>query len=310
MKNKDRGKRSAVAASIAICAFFCSAGVALAERTDPDMIPPDVTLTTGGGTTSTAAAGAASAAASTPAPGLVSPGGAAGAASGPAGITNLPSGAAIINGNMVPKSGKITATMMKPPGTGFSNGQGAPPPPPAGSSGYPLSAAKSNGLYQGSGQPVDPNAPDPIAVLETSKGTIQIRLFRKYAPKTVDNFMDLITKGFYNGLTFHRVEPGFCIQGGDPNGDGTGVYIDPESHTSRFLPLETSPTLRHNQAGVVAMARGQSQDSASCQFYITLGAQPSLDNQYAVFGGVISGMEVVNSIVKGDKIVSVSLRAQ
>ncbi|MGH9552169.1 MAG: peptidylprolyl isomerase, partial [Terriglobales bacterium] len=154
---------------------------------------------------------------------------------------------------------------------------------------------------------VDQNAADPIATIETSKGVIEIRLFRKYAPKTVDNFMDLIQKGFYNGLTFHRVEKGFCIQGGDPNGNGSGLYIDPNSHQPRFLPLETSPNLKHNCAGVVAMARSASQDSASCQFYITLAPQPSLDNQYAVFGGVVSGMDVVNNIAIGDKIISASL---
>src|SRR5262249_10742797 len=155
--------------------------------------------------------------------------------------------------------------------------QAAPPPPGAGA--YPTTG---NNIYQGSGVAVDPNQPDPIAKIETEKGTIQIRLFRRFAPKTVDNFMDLVSRGFYNGLTFHRVEPGFCIQGGDPNGNGSGIFIDPKSHQARFLSLEISPNLKHNAAGVVAMARSQSLDSASCQFYITLGPQPSLDNQYTV----------------------------
>ncbi len=84
--------------------------------------------------------------------------------------------------------------------------------------------------------PVD-NRPDPIAIIETAKGNITIRLFRKYAPKTTANFIDLASKGFYNGLTFHRVEPGFCIQGGCPRGDGFGVYYEPNTKQPRMLPL-------------------------------------------------------------------------
>jgi cyclophilin family peptidyl-prolyl cis-trans isomerase len=148
-----------------------------------------------------------------------------------------------------------------------------------------------------------------VAVITTAKGSITIRLFRKYAPKTVDNFMDLVTRGFYNGLIFHRVEPGFCIQGGCPNGNGTGIFIDPASHMPRLLGLETSPYLKHNVAGVVAMAHSQSLDSGSCQFYITLSAQPSLDGKYTVFGGVISGMDVVQKIQLGDKILSIAMQA-
>ncbi|MBS1954592.1 MAG: peptidylprolyl isomerase [Cyanobacteria bacterium SZAS-4] len=155
----------------------------------------------------------------------------------------------------------------------------------------------------------DPNKPDPIAIIETDKGNITIRLFRKLAPITSENFIDLVTKGFYNGLTFHRVEPGFCIQGGCPQGTGTGLYIPPGTGQPRFVPLEISPQLRHNTAGVVAMARfGSSPNTASCQFYITLGAKPNLDNQYAVFGGVLNGMDVVNKIAKGDHIKSISVQ--
>jgi len=287
--------------ALILLAASLAASPALADRTDPELIPPDVTLSPTGASASTAAAASGSAA-----PGLAgaaATGSTPGMAGGPNNFS-LPPGASEINGFAVPKSGRVTATMSKPPGTPFGTGPGSAPPPPG------AGATPPSALYQGSGNPVDPNAADPVARIETNKGTIQIRLFRKYAPKTVDNFMDLVSRGFYNGLTFHRVEPGFCIQGGDPNGTGSGVFLDPQTHQARFLPLEISPNLKHNAAGVVAMARSQSQDSGSCQFYITLAAQPSLDNQYTVFGGVIDGMNVVNSIQKGDKIMSISLLAQ
>jgi cyclophilin family peptidyl-prolyl cis-trans isomerase len=150
---------------------------------------------------------------------------------------------------------------------------------------------------------------DPLAILTTNKGVIVIRLFQKYAPNTVANFIELCQSGFYNGLTFHRVEPGFVIQGGDPNGNGSGLYMDPATNKPRFLNLETNPHLRHNAPGVVAMARfGRNPNSASCQFYITLARQPSLDNQYSIFGGVISGMDAARQIVVGDKILSIEIQ--
>jgi len=153
--------------------------------------------------------------------------------------------------------------------------------------------------------------PDPIAIIETEKGNITIRLFRQYAPKTVANFIELAGKGFYNGLIFHRVDPGFCIQGGCPNGNGSGVYMEPGTQNMRFLPLETNPSLKHNAAGVVAMARfPKNPNTSSCQFYITLAAQPKLDGQYSIFGGVTSGMDVVNSIAKGDKMLRVMVQEQ
>ena len=152
---------------------------------------------------------------------------------------------------------------------------------------------------------------DPLAVMETSKGTITIRLFRKFAPNTVEHFIDLVNKGFYNGLTFHRREPGFVIQGGCPNGNGSGLYTDPATGKPKFVNLETHASLRHNAPGVVALARfGRNPNSGSCQFYITLAACPQLDNKYSVFGGVISGMEVVRTIMIGDKILSIKIQEQ
>lgn len=151
--------------------------------------------------------------------------------------------------------------------------------------------------------------PDPVAVIQTTKGPITIRLFRQYAPQTVANFIELAQKGFYNNLTWHRVVPGFVIQAGCPKGDGTGGYTDPQTGRPRTLPLELHQKLRHNAPGVVAMARfGNDLNSASSQFYITQAAQPNLDNKYTVFGGVLNGMEVVQRITQQDRILGINLQ--
>ncbi|MDR3708488.1 MAG: peptidylprolyl isomerase [Capsulimonadaceae bacterium] len=148
---------------------------------------------------------------------------------------------------------------------------------------------------------------NPTATLNTNKGLIEMELFVDEAPITAGNFVDLIGKGFYNGLTFHRYEPGFVIQGGCPHGTGTGGYVDPAKGTERRISLEVSNSLKHDSAGVVAMARAQHPDSASSQFYITLAAASFLDNNYAVFGKVTKGLDVVLSLRKGDKIESATL---
>lgn len=143
---------------------------------------------------------------------------------------------------------------------------------------------------------------DPVVVLETSKGTVKMQIYKKDAPITASNFLDLVHKGFYNGLTFHRYEPGFVIQGGDPRGDGTGGYTDPQTNQERRIPLEVKPELKHGAAGMLAMARSNNPNSASCQFYITLAPASFLDMKYAVFGKVIDGLPVVMELRKGDKI--------
>lgn len=132
-----------------------------------------------------------------------------------------------------------------------------------------------------------------IAVIETNKGTIKFELFTDEAPITTENFIELANKGFYDGLTWHRVVDGFVIQGGCPEGTGTGS-------SGKNIKLEVSPNLKHDGAGVVAMARSMMPDSASCQFYITLDAFPHLDMQYAVFGKVTEGLDVVKNIKQGD----------
>ncbi|MBY0359333.1 MAG: peptidylprolyl isomerase [Candidatus Obscuribacterales bacterium] len=156
---------------------------------------------------------------------------------------------------------------------------------------------------------IEAQKPDPIATIQTTKGPIAIRLFRQQAPRTVANFIDLIQRGFYNGITWHRVVPGFVIQAGCPKGDGSGGFDDPQTGRQRTIPLEISPQLRHNAAGVVAMARfGSDLNSASSQFYITLGPHANLDNKYAVFGGVVSGQQILPMITTEDRIISISLR--
>ena len=131
------------------------------------------------------------------------------------------------------------------------------------------------------------------AVIETDRGTIKAELYTQKAPITTKNFIELADSGFYNGLKFHRVEPDFVIQGGDPKGDGTGG-------SSKNIPLEISPELNHVE-GALGMARSQDPNSASSQFYITLAPTPFLDGNYAVFGKVVSGMEVARKIQVGDR---------
>lgn len=132
-------------------------------------------------------------------------------------------------------------------------GQSAPMQQPSVNSANTNAPAQIPSTSTQSPAPASDNKPDPVAVIETDKGDIVIMLFRKYAPKTVANFIDLAGKGFYNGLTFHRVEPGFCIQGGCPRGDGYGVYNEPGTQQPRILQLEVNPSLKHNAPGVVAM---------------------------------------------------------
>lgn len=137
-------------------------------------------------------------------------------------------------------------------------------------------------------------------VIETNKGTIKLALYEQDAPITTANFVKLVERDFYDGLKFHRVVPGFVIQGGDPRGDGTGG-------SDEKIKLEVSPKLKHDASGVVAMARSQHPDSASCQFYITLDAVPHLDMNYAVFGRVTEGIDVVKSIKQGDVMTTISM---
>ncbi len=129
-------------------------------------------------------------------------------------------------------------------------------------------------------------------------GEIRLEFYPEDAPKTVENFVTLAKKGFYNGLNFHRVVPDFVVQGGCPKGNGTGgpgYQIKAEFNKQKHL------------RGTLAMARSQSPDSAGSQFYICYGATPHLDGQYTVFGRVVSGMEHVDRIKQGDTMKTVTI---
>ena len=152
----------------------------------------------------------------------------------------------------------------------------------------------------------------PIVVLETDKGSIEMELYPDVAPKTVANFIKLIEMGFYSGLIFHRYVENFVIQGGDPNGDGSGG-------PGWTIPGEfQNPKLRakmpRHRKGVVAMARANDPDSAGSQFYICLDAKSSryfsLNGQYTTFGNVIAGMDVVDQLRKGDVINSIRIKGK
>ena len=138
----------------------------------------------------------------------------------------------------------------------------------------------------------DKMAENPVAVINTNKGEFRFELYSKRAPITVTNFIELAESGFYTGLKFHRYEPGFVIQGGDPKGDGTGG-------SPNQIKLEIHPELKHVE-GAIGMARSQAPDSASSQFYVSLAPIHSLDGNYAVFGIVTQGMDVVLSLRQGD----------
>lgn len=131
------------------------------------------------------------------------------------------------------------------------------------------------------------------ATLVTKKGTIELSLDAKAAPITVNNFVFLGKEHFYDGLKFHRVVPGFVIQGGDPKGDGSGG--------PGYTIQDEKTGLKHD-TGALAMAKTNEPNSAGSQFYITLAPQPSLDAGYTVFGHVTAGQEVVAKIEANDVI--------
>ena len=142
----------------------------------------------------------------------------------------------------------------------------------------------------------DVQAPEqlPLVTIKIKDyGTMEAELYPHIAPNTVNNFISLINQGFYNGLTIHRIEKGFVLQGGDPTGTGSGVpgySIEGEFTTNGFLN-----ELKHTE-GVLSMARTNQPNSAGSQFFIMLDDAPHLDGNYAAFGKVISGMDIAHQI--------------
>jgi len=141
-----------------------------------------------------------------------------------------------------------------------------------------------------------------VAVLKTGKGKIYIEFFPEKAPKHVENFKKLCKTGFYNGTMFHRVVPGFVIQGGDPNTKdpnnramwGAGGQIGPDG---KEINVEAEFNDESHKRGIVSMARAQDPNSASSQFFICVADRTDLDGKYTVFGKVIKGMDIVDKIV-------------
>ena len=138
-----------------------------------------------------------------------------------------------------------------------------------------------------------------VAVFQTVKGEIRVKLFPGEAPLTVANFVNLATRNYYDGLKFHRVIANFMIQGGDP--DGTGMGGPGYNFADEFSPLR-----RHDSAGVLSMANAGPATNGS-QFFITHGPTPHLDDKHTVFGRVSSGQEVVDAIAQDDVMTKVSI---
>ena len=176
----------------------------------------------------------------------------------------------------------------------MASAQTKPAPKPAPKPAAPVVPAAPAGHTPGAG---------PVIVVETVKGTFEFETYPNEAPRTVEHIVNLVKKNFYNGLRFHRVEPGFVIQAGDPNtrdytkkdlwgtgGSGTPVGVSELSRKHKHV------------RGAVAMAHPGNPAKADAQFYVMLGDRPSLDGKYVVFGQVISGFDVPAKIRVGDAI--------
>jgi peptidyl-prolyl cis-trans isomerase B (cyclophilin B) len=145
---------------------------------------------------------------------------------------------------------------------------------------------------------------DELAVITTPKGVIKFEFFPEDAPNHVATFIELTEQGFYDGSKFHRVEPGFVIQGGDPLSKTDDAMV---GTGGPGYMLESEFNDRPHLDGSVSMARAQDPNSAGSQFFICMGAQPFLDGQYTVFGQVVEGLDVVYEIVVGDEMESVTI---
>ncbi len=168
----------------------------------------------------------------------------------------------------------LSASMLLMTGCSGSNGTPAPAEKPAPNADGQKPAAAKNRVVR----------------VETNKGVIRIEMFEDKAPITTKNFIDLVNKGYYDGVIFHRVIDGFMIQGGDPTGTGRGG-------PGYNIPDEFHAELKHDGPGILSMANAGPNTGGS-QFFITLGPTPHLNNRHAVFGKVIEGLDVVKAIGK------------
>jgi peptidyl-prolyl cis-trans isomerase B (cyclophilin B) len=157
----------------------------------------------------------------------------------------------------------------------------------------PTAGCQCNGKEPAAKPVTTPDSPvtkkEPVAVIETNMGTMVLKFRPDKAPKTVENFIKLAEKDFYNGLTFHRIIPGFMIQGGCPHGTGTG-------DAGYKIKAEFNDIV--HVAGVLSMARSDHPDSAGCQFFICLARAAHLDGKYTAFGELIEGSDVLQKIGK------------
>jgi len=187
-----------------------------------------------------------------------------------------------------------------------------PPPGPVSSTPGPVSSTPDvAALVNQSGTPDSglpktagfgaktPKAGDPIAIIHTDMGRIVLRFFPQVAPNHVKNFIDLAKKGFYNGTLFHRVIPGFMIQGGDPNTKNPDKTQWGQGGPGYTINAEFNDI--SHQPGILSMARTNDPNSAGSQFFIVHQAHPDLDNQYTVFGEVLEGMDVVDKIANSPR---------
>ena len=143
------------------------------------------------------------------------------------------------------------------------------------------------------------NENNPVVTIEMENGEkIEAELYPGLAPNTVNNFISLIEKGYYDGLNFHRVIPGFMVQGGDPTGDGSGG--PGYGIKGEFKSNDVENNLVHNR-GILSMARTGEPDSAGSQFFIMTKDSPHLDGEYASFGKVIEGMDVIDEVVNSER---------
>jgi peptidyl-prolyl cis-trans isomerase B (cyclophilin B) len=160
----------------------------------------------------------------------------------------------------------------------------------------------SEGFYKDKQVDTLTSNPARLVIMETKQGTIKLQLFDKIAPKHVANFEKLVKSGFYDGVTFHRVIPGFMIQGGDPNSKDDDLSNDGYGDPSlERVPAEFSKTLTHER-GILSAARTADPNSASSQFFLMHQHSPHLDRQYSIYGQVVEGLSVVDKIVSLPKL--------